>query len=394
MTKNGRPLSVLYCAAWIFFAGTIAAVPQGTAPGRATLPTVNGAAFTSGLVIVDDMHCGWNYVLGGGAFYTARVMPGASDFPQGCTVTITNTDSSACKGKSIQVAGLAEPFVLWPSQAVELTNVNNAWVKTVNPGRWRPNCGASPLIINTDSKNGSDLAGLADGLGTGGEAFKSVQFALQYVLTDFDFAGTPQTRVKILMAAGSTDAVAIHYAPHASNPGSQGGAVLTIDGNGGFLTGQNDFLFDAIVQIRNVTFSNATGTCLNVQQLGYVMLADLVTFGTCTDSQINVGMYGQVEFFKNFTISGGGDYFISNAGGAVYTGGAITATVSNNITYKSDAVVGQFPGWTHLGQITWSLGGNTVTGKKYDIESNHVLTGSAKIPGTVAGTTASGGQAL
>jgi hypothetical protein len=124
------------------------------------------------------------------------------------------------------------------------------------------------------------------------------------------------------------------------------------------------------------------------------MLADLVTFGTCTGSQINVGIFGQVEFFNDFTISGSGDHLISNAGGVVYTGDAITATVSNNITYTSNVVVGQFPGWTHLGQITWSLGGNTVTGKEYDINSNHVLTGSAKIPGTIAGTTTTGGQAL
>jgi hypothetical protein len=213
-------------------------------------------------------------------------------------------------------------------------------------------------------------------------------------LTDFDFAGSPQTRVKILMAPGSTDATAIHYAPHASNPGSQGGAVLTIDGNGGFIIGQSDFLFNAIVQIRNVTFSNPSGTCLNVQQQAYVLLDDLITFGTCTGSQINVGLYGQIEFFDDFTISGGGSFFVTNAGGILYTGRAITAAVSNNITYTSGVVVGQFPGWTHLSQITWALGGNAVTGKKYDINSNHVLTGSANIPGTIAGTTATGGQAL
>jgi hypothetical protein len=214
------------------------------------------------------------------------------------------------------------------------------------------------------------------------------------VLTDFDFAGTPQTQVKILMAPGSIDSTGIHYAPHGSNPASQGGAVLTIDGNGGTIVGQNDFLFDAIVQIRNVTFSNASGTCLNVQQRAYVLLADLITFGTCTGSQINVGLYGQVEFFKDFTISGGGGFFITNAGGLLYTGTNITTSVSDNITYTNGVVVGQFPGWTQLGQITWSLGGNTVTGKKYDIGSNHVLTGSANIPGTVAGTTATGGKAL
>jgi hypothetical protein len=383
----------LVCAVLISLAGTIPCLPQSAAPVRTILPVVNGAPFKSGPVSVDNAHCGWNYALGGGAFYTATV-PGASDFPQGCAIAITNTDIATCKGKSISVAGIPNHFVLWPGQSIELTSVDSVWIKTIDPGRWRQNCGGNPLIINTDSTKGTDLRGDSDGLGTGTEAFKSVNYALQYVLTDFDFSGLPQTRVKILMAAGSTDAAAIHYAPHASDLGSQGGGALTIDGNGGFLTAQSDFLFDAIVQIRNVTFSNAAGTCLNVQQLGYVMLADLVTFGTCMGSQINVGIYGQVEFFNDFTISGGGDHFISNAGGVVYTGGNITATASNNITYASDVVVGQFPGWTHLGQITWSLGGNTVTGKEYDINSNHVLTGSAKIPGTIAGTAATGGQAL
>jgi hypothetical protein len=387
-------LSVTYFFALsIIFVGTESAGQQGIPPGSGLLPTVNGAPFTSGPVLVDNAHCGWNYVLGGGAFYAATV-PGASGFLQGCTIAITNIDVAACKGKSVRVAGFPDHFVLWPGQMVELASINGAWIKTINPGRWRQNCGNNPLVINTDSTRGTDLQGDSDGLGTGAEAFKSVQFAIQHVLTDFDFAGTPQTRVRILMAPGSTDAFGIHYAPHASNPGSQGGAALTIDGNGGYIVGLSEFLFNSIVQIRNVTFSNASGTCLNVQQQAYVLLDDLITFGTCTGSQINVGLYGQVEFFNDFTISGGGDLFVANAGGVLYTGHAITAAVSNNITYTNAVVVGQFPGWTHLDQITWALGGNTVTGKKYDIGSNHVLTGSAKIPGTVPGTTSTGGQAL
>lgn len=388
-----QPLTALLFGSAIILIGTVGGVTEETTPASATIPIVNGAAFSSGPVTVNNTHCGMNYALGGSAFYVARV-PDAAGFPQGCTVTITNTDISACKGKSIQVAGFRALFVLWPGQVVQLTDVSGAWVETINPGRWRPSCTAFPLVINTDSKNGSDQAGLADGLGTGTEAFKSVQFALQFVLTDFDFAGTPQTQIKILMAPGSIDATGIHYAPHGSNPASQGGAVLTIDGNGGIIVGQNDFLFDAIVQIRNVTFSNPSGTCLNVQQRAYVLLADLITFGTCAGSQINVGQYGQIEFFKDFTISGDGGFFITNAGGLLYTSTGITASVSNNITYTNGVVVGQFPGSTQLSQITWSLGGNAVTGKKYDIESNHVLTGAANIPGTVAGTAATGGQAL
>jgi hypothetical protein len=387
------PLATFVCAILVHCSSANFALAQSAAPGRASFPIVSGAPITSGPVNIDNAHCGWNYALGGGTFYAAEV-PRTSDFPQGCAITITNTDIAACKGKSLRVAGFPESLVLWPGQSIELTSIDGLWIKTIDPGRWRPNCGDNPLVINTDSTKGTDLQGDSDGLGTGAEAFKTVQFAIQHVLTDFDFAGTPQTRVTILMAPGSTDATGIHYAPHASNPGSQGGAVLTIDGNGGFIIGQNDFLFDAIVQIRNVTFSSPAGNCLNVQQRAYVLLDDLITFGTCAGSQLNVGLYGQVEFFQDFAISGGGRFFITNAGGTIYTSGNLTAVVSNNITYTDRIIVGQDPGLTQLGPITWSLGGHTVTGKKYDIGSNHVLTGSANIPGTVAGTTSTGGQAL
>ena len=393
MIKIVWPSVALLCAFSMLFAGTISALPQGVVAPRANIPIVNGGALTSGPVLVDNAHCGWNYALSGGTFYAAEV-PRTSDFPQGCAITITNTDIVACKGKSLRVAGFPKFLVLWPGQSIELTSIDGLWIKTIDPGRWRPNCGDNPLVINTNSTKGTDLQGDSDGLGTGAEAFKTVQFAIQHVLTDFDFSGTPQTRVTILMARGSTDATGIHYAPHASNPGSQGGAVLTIDGNGGFIIGQNDFLFDAIVQIRNVTFSSPTGNCLNVQQRAYVLLDDLITFGTCAGSQLNVGLYGQVEFFQDFAISGGGSFFITNAGGTIYTSGNLTAVVSNNITYTDRIVVGQDPGLTQLGPIAWSLGGHTVTGKKPDIGSNHVLTGSANIPGTVAGTTSTGGQAL
>jgi hypothetical protein len=392
--EHFRSSAVFISALLTFFAGTISAVPQGTTPERGTLPTVNGAAFTSGPVSIDNTHCGWNYALGGGAFYAATV-PEASDFPQGCMIAITNTDLAACKGKSIRVAGFSTPFVLWPYQVVELTNVNNAWVETINPGRWRPNCGGGDrLIINTDSEKGSDLIGVSDGLGTGTEAFKSVQFALQRVLTDFDFAGVPQTRVRILMAAGSTDSTDVHYTPHASNPGSQGGAALMIDGNGGYLTGGVEFYFGAIVQIRNVTLSNASGSCLVSTQSAYVEINDLVTFGACgAGPHLAISAYGTVELFNDITISGNATNFVQNFHGTLRTyGGAIR--LANDITYSQSLVFAFHPGVTALQDAKWALDGHTVTAKKYDVEANHVLTGAANIPGTAAGTTATGGQAF
>jgi hypothetical protein len=335
--------------------------------------------------------CGSLITAGGYALYTIT-FNAASAYPAGCRISVVNTDVSACRGKSIDVKGLSARFILWPGQTVEFTNVNDAWFETISPGRWRPNCGGFPLVINTDSTNGSDTAGISDGLGTGSEAFQTVNGALGVIQTYFDFVGSPQTQVKVLIAASSTDAQTVHYAPHGSNPGSTGGAALTIDGNGGSLTGGVQFYYGSIVRLRNVTLSNTAGSRLVATQNAYVQVLDLVTFAACSSLQITLSTYGTVETLNNFTISGGGAYFISNFGG-IMLGDGVTVTISNNIAYSQAVVSGYSPGRTGLAGMTWSLGGHTVTGRSYDVEGNHVLDGSAAIPGS-AGITASGGQAL
>jgi hypothetical protein len=119
---------------------------------------------------------------------------------------------------------------------------------------------------------------------------------------------------------------------------------------------------------------------------------DLVTFAACSSAQITLSTYATVETLNNFTISGGGSTFISNLGG-IMLGNGVTVTISNNIAYSQAVVYGYSPGRTGLAGMTWSLGGHTVTGRSYDVGGNHVLDGSAAIPGS-AGITASGGQAL
>jgi hypothetical protein len=364
---------------------------SSTAPGPAAPIFQPPQNSRTGSYTAASADCGSLITAGGSAFYTIA-FNAASAYPPRCRIGVVNTDASACRGKSIDVNGFAAKFILWPGQTAELTNINNAWVETINPGRWRPNCGRSPLVINTDSTSGSDRAGVADGLGTGSEAFQTVNGALGVIQTYFDFIGSPQTQVRVLMAASSTDAQTVHYAPHGSNPGATGGAALTIDGNGGSLTGGVQFYYGSIVRLRNVTLSNTAGSCLVATQNAYVQVLDLVTFAACSISQITLSTYGTVEMLNNFTISGGGTYFISNLGG-ILLGNGVTISVSNDVAYSQAVVYGYSPGRTALAGTTWSLGGHTVTGRSYDVEGNHVLDGSATIPGS-PGITASGGQAL
>jgi hypothetical protein len=387
MHSIGKYLRFAACAfALLGLGGAQSASAQTAAPILQPPQSPKTGSYTAA-----STDCGSLITAGGGALYTVTVSA-ASAYPARCRIGVVNTDIAACRGKSIDVAGFSARFILWPGQTVELTNVDNAWFETINPGRWRPNCGGFPLIVNTDSTNGSDQVGVTDGLGTGSGAFATVHRALDFIQTDFDFAGAPQTQVKVLMAASSTDAQTVHYAPHGSDPGAAGGAALTIDGNGGSLTGGVQLYFGSIVRLRNVTLSNADGSCLVATQNAYVQVLDHITFAACTGSQIAVGAYGTVETLNDFTISGGGTYFISNLGGTML-GDGVTVTVANDVAYSQSVVYAYAPGRTGLAGMTWSLGGHTVTGRSYDVEGNHVLDGAKAIPGS-AGIAAGGGQAL
>ena len=61
-------------------------------------------------------------------------------------------------------------------------------------------------------------------------------------------------QLTILMASGSTDAAAMHL-PYWSLTGGQGGAGITIDGGGGFITGGISTFFQQQFTLQNVTIT-------------------------------------------------------------------------------------------------------------------------------------------
>lgn len=352
---------------------------------------------TSAYIVGEGGHddCGWRLAAGGGAFY-GITFSSATGYAPGCRVAVTNTDVAACKGKSVAVNGFTYGFILYPGQTVEITRIGDAWFKTQDQGRWTPNCGGNPIVIHTDVNAGSDEIGVADGLGAGTEAFRSVGNALQFALTNFNCASIPQTRIRILMAGGTTDPDIVHFSPHVDCLGGQGGAVLLIDGNGGTLSGGLQFYYGATVQIRNVTITNAAGGgggCLIATEGAKVQLLDQVTFGACPGNpHIQLSDGALVQIMRNISIGGSAENFIWATGSWVEHAD-VTISLDANVTYKS-MVFARYNSLVNLGGVQWSLGGFSVTGRKYDVGSNAVLTGSADVPGTIPGTTADGGRAL
>jgi hypothetical protein len=332
--------------------------------------------------------------LEGNAFYTLT-FGNPTGYDANFTVMVINNDTG--RAKWISLSGTIS-FYLWPRQTCIVVNNNNIW-RPLGRSRWKLPSGA--LTINTDFTNGSDTNGVADGLATGAGAFKTVQHALGMILNEFDLDGTEsgQSQITVLMAAGSTDSSIIHFSPHATAIGAQGGAAIKIDGNGGSITGGMQFYFGAVVEIRNVTISSQTAgvNAIDAQWGSKIFLLDGITFAAnaANLAAINAADFSHVELDNNITVSGAGSYlFIAASNSNIIAISALTITLTSNITVTNTVLVAACSNM-NLANVTWSLGGHTVTAtNKYVVTTNGVLSGSANVPGSGAANVNTGGQAV
>lgn len=335
---------------------------------------------------------GSTIALGGNAFFTLTFNT-ASGYDANFAVTVVNEDAwSGGRAKVIVLTG-GDTFRLWPTQSITVYNQNNVWL---TQGRGRARLPSGSFTINTDFTNGSDTLSSADGLATGAGAFKTVNRALYSAYDEFDWRGSDagQTTLVVLMASGSTDTTQVHLAIQAW-PGGQGGAQVMIDGNTSTLSTSSSCIqhYYGLLQIRRLTLTSSAGNLLDLDWGSRMFILDGVVFGASSGPQIAVGDGVKLEFDNNFTISGGGQAFIQNTGGRVQAS-SISGTISANITYTGFAMFYAANNAFTNAPPTWTLGGHTVTGKKYDVEVNASLINVTNIPGTVAGTTAGGGQVL
>jgi hypothetical protein len=384
----------------IFFASAIPASPQGSAPEGAMLPTVNGEPFTSGPVTVDNAQCGWNYVLGGGTFYSA-IVPSASGFPVGCRITIINADplptgSNATGAKWVKVSGVHgcqvtdwDGTYLYPQQTMAVTVVaTETWQITQCPSLWQMPAG-DKFVLNWDPVNGSDRPGVADGLATGSRAFKSANNALDFASEVMAANISAQFTVKCTYnggsCAGQSDPLGIHWPPHGGSPiGSQGGSGIILNCNGASLTGNpsyEGFFAAAIIQPTGCNFVNgvtvawgalfldvgAGGNTYCAPEGGVVFKStyhSLIVLGKpstiCSGnigSLLALNMHGEFENDSTMTFSGP----LTAANGVVVEGGL------------SNAIFGKVEG------------ASNVTGVKWSLFQGSALSGSANVPGTSSG---------
>lgn len=235
-----------------------------------------------------------------------------------------------------------------------------------------------PVTLYVRSDGNNNNSGLAN---SAGGAFLTLDYAIAEALRFYDGA-------TIMVGSGT---FAAGYANDATGR-------VTIVGAGSGSTTIQGLIAQAgqRIQVSGCKIVS-DGTGLDVDGVGATIGAYDVEFGACDYTH---------AWAKNGGSIGLGAYSVSGGGGAHLRSDSFAsivcedvATIAANLTFSA--------GWAvcdaGLGLIRYDggsidLDGHTVTGKRYDIQAGSICNtyggGASFLPGSVAGTTASGGQYL
>lgn len=239
--------------------------------------------------------------------------------------------------------------------------------------------GDDPVLYVRSGGNDSNT-GLAN---TDAQAFATISAALSAALSRYRYA-------TIMVGAGSFSG------------GSNGAGVGSVEIIGasaatttiaGILAGSGQS-----ISVSGCTFVDSSAAALYASGSGSYIYAENVIFGDCEFGHAVATEGGKIELGL-YEISGGaasGAHLLTERGGMILCGDV--ATVLSDVTFSDGwALCRKGHGLIDAG-IAVDLDGHTVTGKRYDITGNGVCNtyggGTSFLPGSVSGTTASGGQYL
>lgn len=236
-----------------------------------------------------------------------------------------------------------------------------------------------PVTLYVRADGSDSNSGLAD---SAGGAFLTLEYAVREALSFYDGAN-------ISVGAGTFDA---GYASAVTGSVTISGAGVGLTTIGGIVAQSGQ---ECVVS--NCRVVSAGGVGLSASGTGALILAYDIEFGACDYAHALAGLGGTVEL-DNYSVSGGsGAHLRAEPFGRVVCSGV--ATLSANITLADGwAVCDKGLGYFDYDGGSIDLDGHTVTGKRYDIQACSVCNthggGASFLPGSVAGTTASGGQYL
>lgn len=215
-----------------------------------------------------------------------------------------------------------------------------------------------------------------------------------------DVAAACFSTATIVIGAGAFGDLSISTPPPAVCRLTVIGAGRASTTIGGVFIGEgvNAGVFDALIANadgRGVTVSGHGASCFIGENADP---AKTLAFGACADGHLLVKNGASVALM-DYHIAGG-----CAAGPHIELNGAARATASGeqtvdaNVTIAGGWVKGRGPGFIDFINNTFTLGGHTVTGSRYDLQGNCVCdthgAGASYLPGSTSGSSAAGGQYL
>lgn len=242
--------------------------------------------------------------------------------------------------------------------------------------------------VRTDGSNSNN--GLTN---TSGGAFLTIQKAVDVISSSLDCAGK---NITIQLGDGTyTAGVAMRPIVGASG--------ITIQGNSSTpanvvvsTTSASAFVNDVAglaVTLKDLKITTVTaGIAVAATNAGAWNISG-INFGSCANSHMYAVNGGRIGIIGNYAISGGAPshYYFGSLG--YISGGSKTVTITGTPNFTTAFAYANTPGLLENFGFTFS---GSATGKRYDVAANAVCFtgggGASYFPGSVAGTTATGGQ--
>lgn len=248
--------------------------------------------------------------------------------------------------------------------------------------------------VRSDGSDAND--GLTD---SSAGAFLTIAHALTNIAREIDCG---DYQITISVGAG-TFSTAIHWAE--AVPGQNGNRGICISGagnstilDGGGLPVISVVEANARLMIENLKLQTTNNNLLESHNGGVVVMGPGVAFGSAGAGTHIVSIGGGLVLVLNdYTIIGGAAYHIlaSDGGKVLYNTGGITVTLAASFTATAFILCARVS-IVRVGYATYSLGAFTVSGKRYDVSENGIVSafgaGVNFLPGTIAGSESSGGH--
>ena len=262
-----------------------------------------------------------------------------------------------------------------------------AWITAFVTARERLTANRTYYVATTGSDSNTGL--------TVGSPFLTIQKAFDVVFNNLD---VNNKTVTIQIADGTYTAGVLITYPHV------GGGSIIVNGNSGTpanvivsTTSSSCFWADggARFQVQNLEMRTTTnGICVRASLANsQITLGAGVRFGTCAQYHIFANYSGYVLFSADYSIVGG----VTTAHMYSNNAGMITCT-SKTVTITGTPAVGTFAlvDSASIAILFSNTYSGAATGTRYSATTNGVINtnggGAAYLPGSVAGSTGTGGQ--